>query len=219
MICAVVLAAGRSERMGTQKLLLPLGGKPVVVRIVDELLGSRVERILVVVGRDSEQLCEALNGRAVQFIENPDPASDMLGSVRCGLRNLPAKSEAALIVIGDQPGISSELVDEMIHCFREGKGKIVVPVCERRRGHPVLFSTQFRDDVLSHYGNDGLRGFIDAHSAEVHGLAVSPAAILEDMDTPADYRRLEEWFASQLRRNGFTTVANQIQHPLSSGIP
>jgi len=198
MICAVVLAAGRSERMGTQKLLLPLDGKPVIARVVDALLRSPVDRSFVVTGRDGESIRAALHDRPIQFVSNPDPASDMLGSVRCGLRALPAGCEAVLMAVGDQPGISSTLVGEMIHCFQSDDPKIVVPVNAGRRGHPVLFSTRLCEEVLTRHDGKGLRGLLAAHPEEVFELAIASAGALEDMDTPADYQRQKEFFGSPL---------------------
>ena len=89
MICAVVLAAGLSSRMGVQKLLLPFGGKTVIGHIVDQLLASTVGEVHVVVGHEAERLSAELSGRAVSFVTNPEYKSGMLSSVRCGLRNLP----------------------------------------------------------------------------------------------------------------------------------
>ena len=219
MICAIVLAAGRSERMGTQKLVLPLDGKPAIARVVDELLSSRVKDTLVVIGRDGQQLRGALGERAVQFVENPDFTSDMLESVRCGMRRLPAKCEAVLIVLGDQPGITREIVDDMVRLFRQDESRIIVPLHRGHRGHPVLFSRRFGGEILRGYEGRGLRGFLDAHASQVRGVEISNAAVFEDMDTPADYRRHEELFATQLRRDGFAAVADQVQQPLGSAIP
>src|SRR5438094_2576196 len=99
MICAIVLAAGRSGRMGTQKLLLPLENKPVVAHVVDALLRSTLEQIVVVTGRDRERLQEALRDRAITFVQNPEPEGEMLGSVRCGLRTLPATCDGVLVAL------------------------------------------------------------------------------------------------------------------------
>jgi len=195
MICAVVLAAGRSERMGAQKLLLPLDDKPVIAQVVDELLLSPVEQVLVVTGRDGERIRKALGSRPVQFAENPDPGSDMLGSARCGLRALPSGCEAVLVVLGDQPGITCELVSDLIRSFLERKTKIIVPMCNGHRGHPVLFSTQYCDELLDCRVEDGLRGFLDAHPGEIFLQPVANAAALEDMDTPADYERQQRQWA------------------------
>jgi len=194
MIGAVVLAAGRSIRMGTQKLLLPLGGKPVVARVVDELVRSPLDPIVIVVGRDGPQIQQALPGRAVSFVENPDPEADMLSSVRCGLRALPASCEAVLVALGDQPGITHELVDDLIHAFRRTGRGIVVPAHEDRRGHPLLFAARFREELLTRYEGVGLRGLLEAHPDEILPVAVATARVLEDLDTPEDYQRqLQKW--------------------------
>lgn len=196
MICAIVLAAGRSERMGTQKLLLRLRGKPIIAGILDELIRSPLRQIFVVVGRDAEQIQSALAGRAVTFVSNPEPDGDMLSSVRCGLRVLPASCEAVLVVLGDQPGVTSKLVGELMRAFRaelpEGgapNGDIIVPTHAGRRGHPLLFAARFRDEILTRYDGIGLYELLAAHSEEVVELEVSTAAQLEDMDGPEDYQR------------------------------
>lgn len=197
MICAVVLAAGRSERMGTQKLLLSLGGKPVIERVVDELSRSQVDEILVVIGRDGERLKQTLAGRRVRFAENPDIASDMLESVRCGLRALPPDCKATLVVLGDQPGITRSLVDKLIQCGHHGESKLVVPTCNGHRGHPVLLGARYFDELLTDHTSAGLRGFLDAHAKEVTSVAVFDVTTMEDMDTPADYQRQEQLFADR----------------------
>lgn len=189
MICALVLAAGRSERMGTQKLLLPLGGKPVIARIVDELQQSPLQETVVVVGRNAEKVQQALKGRAVTFVTNPDFTGDMLSSVRCGLRAIPAGCVAVLVVLGDQPNLTSELVRKLISAFKESGRGIIVPAHHGHRGHPLLIATRFRDELLRRHEEVGLHGLLDAHYEEVFRLEFSDAAVLEDMDTPEDYQR------------------------------
>ena len=190
MIGAVVLAAGRSGRMGPQKLLLPLHGQPIITGIVDELLRSPLERIVVVVGRNTAQIQNALAGRVDTFAQNPDPAGDMLSSVRCGLRVLPAACEAVLVVLGDQPGITQGLVAGLVRAFRETRRGIIVPAQAGRRGHPLLFAAHFCDEILTHYDGIGLHGLLAAHPAEILEHAVPSAMVLDDVDTPEDYARL-----------------------------
>jgi len=188
MICAIVLAAGRSERMGKQKLLLPLGGKPVITRIVDELQRSPLQETFVVVGRDVERVQAALQGRAVIFVTNPDFAGDMLSSVRCGLRALPKGCTAALVVLGDQPNLTSQLVGVLVNAFQDSGRSIIVPAHHGHRGHPLLVASRLHDELLSQHEGSGLRGLLDAHPEEVFQLEVADAAMLEDMDTPKDYQ-------------------------------
>lgn len=189
MICALVLAAGRSERMGTQKLLLPLGGKPVITRIVDELQQSPLEQIFVVVGREGKAIQQALKNRTVSFVTNPDFTGDMLGSIRCGLRALPTRCGAVLMALGDQPNITAQLVGKLITAFLQSRRGIIVPAHAGHRGHPVLVAKRYCEELLHQFEGAGLRGLLEAHSDDIFRLDVPDAATLQDMDTPEDYQR------------------------------
>ena len=189
MICAIVLAAGLSSRMGVQKLLLPFGGKTVIAHIVDQLLASTVDEVHVVVGHQAERISRELSGRAVSIVNNPNYKSGMLSSVRCGLRNLPEKCRAVIVMLGDQPSITTELIDRMLQSFASTEKNILVPLYKGKRGHPILFSSLYRDEILTQYGDVGLRGLLHGHSDDIFELAVSTASVLCDMDFPEDYRR------------------------------
>ena len=189
MICAVVLAAGLSRRMGVQKLLLPFGGKTVIAHIVDQILASAVDEVHVVVGHEGEQIRRELSGRHVSIVSNPAYQSGMLSSVRCGLAALPQECLAVLVALGDQPSITSKLIDQMVQSFAATKKQILVPFYNGRRGHPVLFSKVYRDEILTHYDDVGMRGLLHAHPDDVFELTVSTSAVLSDMDCPEDYRR------------------------------
>ena len=175
--------------MGVQKLLLPFGGGTVIAHIVDEVLRSPVDETLVVVGRDGPRIGEALAGRPVRIVANPDPDGEMLSSVRCGLRALGPDSEAVLVALGDQPTVTAGLVGHMIDAFRGGGRGIVVPAYGGKPGHPILFSTRYRDEVLTRFDEVGLRGLRQAHPEDVVELPAANAAVLADMDTREDYRR------------------------------
>jgi len=189
MICAIVLAAGLSRRMGVQKLLLPFGGKTVIAHIVDQLLASTVDKVYVVTGHQAERIGRELSGRPVSIVNNPDYESGMLSSVRCGLRALPAECRAVLVALGDQPSITSKLVDRMLQSFAAAGKGILVPCYDGKRGHPILFSELYRQEILTHYDDVGLRGLLHAHLDEVFELTVSTSAVLSDMNVPQDYRR------------------------------
>src|SRR5262249_45979284 len=147
MICAIVLAAGQSKRMGSQKTLLPLEGKPVIAHIVDALLTSRVQSVYVVHGVDGRAVKDALGKRPIEFVENLLERSEMLDSLRCGLRKLPSACEAVVIALGDQPRITSKLVDTLISAHQSTRAGIIVPVYNGKRGHPILFSSRYRDEI------------------------------------------------------------------------
>ena len=189
MIYAIILAAGRSLRMGTQKLLLPYAGQTVIGHIVDQVLTAGVRSAVVVVARDDLSVRAALISRAVTFAENPDPAGDMLSSVRCGIRALPADTSAAMIVLGDQPSINANLIRSILASAKPGGRGIVVPVYGDKRGHPMLIAARYVDEVLTHHDGVGLRGMLVAHHSDVFELPVSDEGVLVDMDYPEDYKR------------------------------
>jgi molybdenum cofactor cytidylyltransferase len=190
MISAIILAAGRSERMHTQKLLLPFGTTTVIGKIVDDVLNCPVDEVLVVVGEDESAIKLALAGRPVRFVKNPLSPSDMLQSVRVGLTAVSARCQAALIVLGDQPGVSRTVVGDLIDAFHKtGKG-IAIPTHGQKRGHPVLIAIKYCEEVLTRYDGVGLRGLMRAHHDDIVEIETPTGEVLEDMDTPSDYEKL-----------------------------
>jgi len=189
MICAIVLAAGESRRMGSQKLVLAFGGKTVIAHVVDELLCSDLDGVYVVVGHEGNRIAGELSRRPVTIVTNPDYKLGMLCSVRCGLQALPQQCDKVLVALGDQPAITSELVNHMIRSFSTTDKGILVPVYRGKRGHPILFSIRYRDEIMTSFDNAGLRGLLQAHPDDIFELTVSTPAVLSDIDSPDDYHR------------------------------
>ncbi len=189
MICAIVLGAGCSSRMGTQKLLLPFGQSTVISHIVNEILKSKVTKTYVVVGHEGERIIEELSDKPVTIIHNPDYKSGMLSSVRAGIRDIPREYDSVLIALGDQPSITTTLIDKMVQLFSVTGKKIIVPKYNDKRGHPILFSTIFRNEILTNFDNVGLRGIMQAHNNDVYEMIVPDHSVISDMDYPRDYQR------------------------------
>jgi molybdenum cofactor cytidylyltransferase len=175
--------------MGVQKLLLPYRGQPLIAHVVDELLRSPVEEVVVVVGKEGNSIIDAVADRCVRTVANANPNSEMLHSVRCGLTAIPEEVDAVLVALGDQPGISAGLVAELVRCFGAGPRGIVVPTYRGRRGHPLLFAMRYRQEILGQHEGRGLRGLLETHPQDVHELEVSTDGVLEDIDLPEDYIR------------------------------
>jgi len=188
MVGAIVLAAGESTRMKTQKLLLPFAGATVIEHIVDQLVASTVGDTVVVLGKDAEGVGGALVGRDVGRVFNKDFPSGMLSSVRTGVREA-ARWQGIMIVLGDQPALSTALVNQLVSVWEERGRGIVVPTFEGRRGHPMIFDAAYREEVLTQFDDEGLRGLLHARVDDVFEFAVDISAILEDMDYPEDYER------------------------------
>ena len=189
MICALVLAAGQSKRMGVQKVLLPFGGKTVISHIVAQLIASSVNEVYVVVGCQSKRVSTELSGQPVSIVDNPDYKSGMLSSVRCGLSAIPRQCGKVLVALGDQPSITTKLIDQMLQSFASTEKQILVPLYNNKRGHPILFSTTYCDEILTQYDDIGLRGLLYAHKEDIFELPVDTSGVLSDMDYPEDYRR------------------------------
>ena len=187
MIWAVILAAGESRRMGTQKLLLPFGETTVVGAVVGTALASRVDRVLVVLGADKDDIHEEIEPLDIDFVVNENFAKGMLSSVQAGFRALPADAEAAVVMLGDQPFLPARVADAVVEVFRRSGKGIVIPVHRGRRGHPVLVSLKYRDEVLALDPADGLRRLMHSHSEDIIEAEVEDANILRDMDVPEDY--------------------------------
>ncbi len=189
MICAIVLAAGCSSRMKTQKLLLPFGQSTVISHIVNQILKSKVQNTYVVVGHHAEQVTEELSDKPVTIIHNPEYKTGMLSSVRAGIRDITQNCDAVLFALGDHPSITSNLIDEMIRQYSLTDRNIIVPKYNNKRGHPILFSSIFRDEILTNFDDVGLRGLLHAHENEIFELNVSDSSVVSDMDYPEDYQR------------------------------
>jgi molybdenum cofactor cytidylyltransferase len=191
MICAMVLGAGASQRMGTQKLLLPWGAKTVIEHIVDKLLASRIDQVLVITGRDHARLALTLANAPVTLVHNNRYAQGMLSSVRCGLRALPETCHGVLVALGDQPTLETPTVDRLLDQFSPHAG-IVLPVYQGKQGHPLLFSRTYIPEILAQYEDTGLRGLLQVHDQAIQEVTVDSPTILQDIDTPDDNREQNE---------------------------
>lgn len=194
-VAAVVLAAGRSRRMGQPKPVLPLGGTTVLEQIVRALREGGVETVLVVTGHARDQVAALAGRAAAREVHNPDYArKEMLSSVQVGLRALPQGVDAALICLGDQPRLRARVVRAIIAAC--APDRIVVPSYRMRRGHPVLLPRAFWPEVLAAPPGSTLRDVLHRHEGAITHVVVDDESVLADMDTPEEYererRRLEE---------------------------
>ncbi len=189
MIYAIVLAAGESRRMGAPKQLLPFGGKTVLLAVVDRLLLSRADGVLVVLGCRAEEVRATLGGRPVQVVLNLDYAQGMLASVQAGVAALPPDATASLICLGDQPTLDPAVVDQVIEAHRQTGRGIVIPTFNGKRGHPALISLRYRDEILALSGEPGLKAVMRGHLEDTAEVEVHRPEILDDIDTPEDYQK------------------------------
>ncbi|MFG1361096.1 NTP transferase domain-containing protein [Xanthobacter pseudotagetidis] len=183
---AVVLAAGRSTRMGgANKLLEEVDGVPVIRRVVQAALGSRARPVIVVTGHERERIERALSGLSVTLVHNGDYASGMASSLRAGIAAVPAEAAGALVVLGDMPLVAPALIDRLIAAHAGDAGRlIVVPVADGARGHPVLWSRRYFSDLSGLDGDTGARQVLAANAAAVVEVEAEGAGAFLDVDTP-----------------------------------
>ena len=185
-IAGVVLAAGRSSRMGgPNKLLAEIGGKPLVRIVVDAVLASRARPVVVVTGHQRDEVEAVLAGLPVKFVHNPHFADGLGTSLKAGIAALPAEADGAIVCLGDMPQVDSALIDRLIGAFDPNHGAlVVVPTIDGKRGNPVVWSRRFFPDLMTVEGDVGARYLIGRYTEAVAEVPLTGTAALTDVDTP-----------------------------------
>jgi len=190
-VSAILLAAGKSQRMGRCKQLLPLGDSRVIDRCIDALVAGGVGEIVVVVSKDGLEVAAAVQKYPVRVVVNPEAEGDMASSVRAGRDALQNKAGGVIVSLCDYPLVSSATIYSLILEHADSPGSIVIPCHQGRRGHPLLFPRTVLDEL-----RDGtiLRDLVQRLPERVRCLHLDDQGVLIDMDTPEDYRRISEMY-------------------------
>jgi molybdenum cofactor cytidylyltransferase len=185
-IAAVVLAAGRSTRMGgPNKLLAEIARRPLVRIAAEEALASRASPVIVVTGHQRAEVEKVLAGLPVQLVHNPSFADGLGTSVRAGIAAVPADADGAIVCLGDMPQVDRALIDRLIGAFDPDRGALIVmPTFEGKRGNPVLWSRRFFPDLMAIEGDVGARHLIAGYGEAAVEVPVGGKAALVDVDTP-----------------------------------
>lgn len=187
-VAAVVLAAGRSRRMGGRnKLLAPVGGVPMLRLVVQTALTSRADPVIVVTGHDGAAVAAALAELPVRCVHNAAFADGLSRSLAVGLAAVPPGAAGALICLGDMPRVPVGVLDALIGAFEPAAGRaICVPMQGAKRGNPVLWGRRYFPAMQALSGDTGARGLLRAHADQVWPVPVDDDGVLRDVDTPAD---------------------------------
>lgn len=187
-IWAIILAAGASTRMKKQKLLLPFNGKTIIETVVENVRKSVNLNVMIVLGSHREQIREQFVNCNVKFCVNENYLDGMLSSVICGFRALPNEAKAALIFLGDQPQIPSQVTDLITETWQKSGEGIVIPTFNGRRGHPVLIETKYKTEIERLDPQKGLRVLSEKFIDDVFEVECNTPEILRDIDTPEEYQ-------------------------------
>jgi molybdenum cofactor cytidylyltransferase len=188
VIAAIVLAAGKSERMGKPKALLPFRGRTFLENILAAIANSSLAPTVVVVGHHQQEIERALKLQGSVF--NPDYEMGMITSIQAGIRSLPAGIDGAMLFLVDHPLVEAETIEALVAMFRTGL--IVLPTYEGRRGHPVLFSAEVLKEILALDSTQGANIVVRKDPERIVEVPLDTPGILVDIDTPEQFQRLQE---------------------------
>lgn len=188
-IVGVVLAAGTSSRMGAvNKLLAEVGGVAMIARTVAHAAASNLAAVVVVTGHEHEKVESVLRGQDVRFIHNGVYAEGMASSLKAGISAVSADFDGAMILLGDMPLVTSADIDLMLEAFGS-PGDICVPVSDGQRGNPVLWGSNWFEEIQKLAGDHGAKSLLRLHEESVVEVAMPGKGVLQDFDTQAEIDR------------------------------
>ncbi|MBC6416375.1 MAG: NTP transferase domain-containing protein [Rhodospirillales bacterium] len=198
-VAALLLAAGQAKRMGSNKLIQEVAGKPLVRYAAEAALASQAAPVILVTGHRRDAVEEALEGLDLLTVHNRNYTAGLSTSLKRGLAALPEGIDAAVVLLGDMPRIAPEVIDRLIASFNPLEGRaICLPVHRGRRGNPVLLGRQFFAEAQTVEGDLGARDLLREYADQVAEVPVDAAAVLLDIDTPEALARLRERAARSL---------------------
>ena len=184
-IAALLLAAGQSSRMGSNKLLAEVDGRPMVARVAQRLLSSRARPIIAVLGNDADRVDAALGRLPVERVRNPAFAEGLSSSLKRGLAALPPDIDGVIVCLGDMPLVAGRDLDRLIAAFNPLEGRaIVVPIRHGKRGNPVLWAKRFIPEMAELAGDVGAKHLIGDYAELVAEIEMDSDGVLIDIDTP-----------------------------------
>lgn len=189
---AVILAAGLSTRMAENKLLLPLGNKKVVDHVIEAVKGSKIQECVLVTGRDSQLLTSIADDHGISRVYNEAYAQGQSTSVIAGLKALEKGCDGVFFILGDQPLITSQVLDDMMVSFESSDASILVPMSENGKGSPVLFGKEWFPQLLEITGDKGGRQIIRSNQEAVAYYQVDDQAFFLDVDTQVLYEVIQK---------------------------
>jgi molybdenum cofactor cytidylyltransferase len=185
-VSAILLAAGQSSRMGKLKQLMPLVDNTMLEQTLDNLLGSRLSEVIVVLGYKAEEITKRLSGHPVKVVVNPLYRKGMGTSIAAGLKFVDSQARAVMLVLGDQPYVDSPTIDRLIEAFTSNKKGIAIPTYKGQRGHPLIFDRKYQAPLSRLKGDIGGREIISENPKDILEVPVKCEGIIIDIDTPPD---------------------------------
>jgi molybdenum cofactor cytidylyltransferase len=189
-ISGLILAAGTSSRMGQPKQLLPFRGTILLDWVMAQAeSASALNEVIVVLGRAADEIQPRLRSTRAKVIVNPVFTEGCSGSYKAGMATIDPRAEAVMVLLGDQPGVESAVIDQVAEDWRTKAGTIALTSYRGRRGHPMVFARELFDQLRQLSGDKAAWKILDAHPDWVRDVAVD-YAFPDDVDTRQDYEAL-----------------------------
>lgn len=195
MIWGIILAAGEGKRMKGVKLNLPLGDKLLIEWVLQAAKNSSLDKSFLVVRPNDNKIIKLGRRWGAEIVLNPDFQSGMSSSIQKALSNISSeKVNGFLILLGDQPLITTAVINQIISNFSPGKEEIVVPFYKGQQGNPVLFDICWYDELLKLSGDVGGKVVVKTHPEKIKKVEILDRAVIEDIDSEEDYLRIKSYF-------------------------
>jgi len=189
VVSAILLAAGKSERMGQNKLLLPFGGRTVIQRTLDSLIASRVGEVIVVLGSKAQEINDSIGNRRALTVLNPNFAKGMSTSLITGLGMVSQGARFIMVALGDQPLITTIVYNKLVEAAAGSDKGMILPVYKGERGNPIIISAAYRADLLKQAGDIGGRELLKQHPDDVLEVPVECEGVIVNINTKEEYER------------------------------
>lgn len=193
-IAGVILAAGSATRMGKTKQLLPYKHGTVLGQVVSQVIDSGIHRVFIVLGHDADKIEHSLNQQfnpsKFNIIINNNYIKGQSSSINAGISNLPDTIDSAMFLLGDQPLVTSEIINRLIRAHREADRLITLPLFKGRRGNPVIVSKNLFAELKKITGDTGARILFEKYASQIQKVDMDDHGVVLDIDTPDDYNRL-----------------------------
>ena len=195
-ISGILLAAGESKRMGKQKLLLNLGKSNIINTTIENLLKSEIFELIIVLGHEAQKIECSLSeqDKRIKFATNKNYRGGMSTSIICGVLTASKESEAFLIALGDQPLISPKIINRLMEKYQSSRAGIVTVMYQSLRGHPVIISKKYLQEILALNGDIGARDLLKQQLDDTTSINIESSEEFFDIDRIQDYEELKKIF-------------------------
>ena len=193
MVSGLILAAGQSKRLGGVKPLLTHETATLIEIVIANYRASKIDNLILVLGHDARRVVQKIPLAGLRVVINPTPSLGMSASIQRGMAHLATRNEGIMIAMGDMPLVGPDTINQIIAAFDKSKKGIAVPVCNKQRGHPVIFDQKkYFDNLLELRGDVGAKEILDANPKDILEVKVKTDGVLIDVDTREDWENIRD---------------------------